>query len=112
MSSVPADEDLARSKRALIHDAAWASLAGALHGGVILTGFALALGAGPLAIGVLAAAPLVAQAAPRNLTQLLLHDRNDPAEGRLISFPPRQQERRYVGPFAWNSRDFTPETAS
>src|SRR4051812_3354237 len=63
MNTVPAADDLARSKRALIHDAAWASLAGALHGGVILTGFALALGAGPLAIGVLAAAPLVAQAA-------------------------------------------------
>src|SRR3954471_3213700 len=51
------------SKSALVQDAAWASLAGALHGGVILTGFALALGAGPLVIGLLAAIPLIAQAA-------------------------------------------------
>ncbi|MDB5808672.1 MAG: hypothetical protein JWN94_794 [Betaproteobacteria bacterium] len=57
------DDQLTESKRALVHDAAWASLAGALHGGVILTGFALALGAGPLIIGLLAAIPLIAQAA-------------------------------------------------
>lgn len=63
MAPAVSESELASSKRALIHDAAWASLAGALHGGVIMTGFALALGAGPLAIGLLAAMPLMAQAA-------------------------------------------------
>lgn len=51
------------SKRALVQDAAWASLAGSLHGGVILVGFALALGASPIVIGLLAAIPFMAQAA-------------------------------------------------
>jgi MFS family permease len=45
-----------------VQDSAFASLAGSLYGGVILVGFALALGAGPLAVGVLAALPLIAQA--------------------------------------------------
>ncbi len=51
-----------RSKSALVQDAAWASLAGSLYGGVILVGFALSLGAGPLVIGLLAAIPFMAQA--------------------------------------------------
>ena len=38
-------EDLERGKRALVKDAAWASMVGALYGGVILVGFALELGA-------------------------------------------------------------------
>jgi MFS family permease len=50
------------SKSALVQDAAWASLAGSLYGGVILVGFALSLGAGPLVIGMLAAVPFIAQA--------------------------------------------------
>ncbi|MCW7536938.1 MFS transporter [Aquabacterium sp. A7-Y] len=53
--------DVERGQRALIRDAAWASLAGSLYGGVILVGFALALGAGPMHIGLLAAIPLIAQ---------------------------------------------------
>jgi MFS family permease len=56
-------EDLERGKRALVKDAAWASLAGALYGGVILVGFALALDASPLIIGLLAAIPFLAQVA-------------------------------------------------
>jgi MFS family permease len=44
-----------------VRDAAWASLVGALYGGVILTGFALELGASPLLIGVLAAIPFLMQ---------------------------------------------------
>ena len=44
-----------------MQDAAWASLVGALYGGVILTGFALELGASPLTIGVLAAIPFLMQ---------------------------------------------------
>jgi MFS family permease len=56
-------EELARGQRALMQDAAWASLTGALYGGVILVGFALALGASPFVIGLLAAIPLIAQAA-------------------------------------------------
>jgi MFS family permease len=59
-NDITADE-LARGQRALVQDAAWASLAGALYGGVILTGFALALGATPFVIGLLAAIPLIAQ---------------------------------------------------
>ena len=56
-------DDLARGKRALVKDAAWASLVGALYGGVILVGFALELGATPFIIGLLAAIPFIAQLA-------------------------------------------------
>src|SRR4051812_23311412 len=52
---------LQRGKRAMVQDAAWASLVGALYGGVILVGFALDLGATPFVIGVLAAVPFLAQ---------------------------------------------------
>lgn len=54
-------DDLARGKRALVKDAAWASLVGALYGGVILVGFALELGATPFLIGLIAAIPFFAQ---------------------------------------------------
>lgn len=50
-------------KRRLVRDAAWANLAGSLSGGVVLVAFALALDAGPLAIGMLAAIPFLAQVA-------------------------------------------------
>ena len=56
-------EAMARGRRAMVQDAAWASLVGALYGGVILVGFALELGASPFVIGLLAAIPLVAQLA-------------------------------------------------
>jgi MFS family permease len=56
-------DDLAAGKRALILDEAFASLCGAFSGGVVIVAFALALGAGPLVIGLLAAIPFVAQAA-------------------------------------------------
>lgn len=62
VSSLSAD-DLAGAERSLVADAAWASLAGAGSGGVVLAAFAIALGAGPLAIGLLAAIPIAAQAA-------------------------------------------------
>jgi hypothetical protein len=67
MSSIQA------SKNALVQDAAWASLCGSLHGGVILVGFALALGAGPLVIGLMAAIPFIAQAS--QLPAILLVER-------------------------------------
>src|SRR5438874_3302719 len=54
-------EDVERGKPALVKDAAWASLVGALYGGVILVGFALELGASPFIIGLLAAIPFLAQ---------------------------------------------------
>lgn len=54
---------LAAGQRALVADAAWASLTGALSGGVVLVAFALELGAGPRAIGLLGAIPFIAQAA-------------------------------------------------
>jgi MFS family permease len=56
-------EALARGKRALVKDAAWASMVGALYGGVVLVGVALQLGASPFYIGVLAAIPFFAQIA-------------------------------------------------
>src|SRR5213082_2089625 len=56
-------EALERGKRALVKDAAWASMVGALYGGVILVGFALELGATPWHIGLLAAIPFLAQIA-------------------------------------------------
>lgn len=65
MHSSPAHDltadDVMRGKRALVADAAWASLTGSLYGGVILVGFALDLGAGPFLIGLLAAIPFLAQ---------------------------------------------------
>ena len=53
--------DLERAKNALVKDAAWATLAGALYGGVILVGFAVELGASASIIGLLAAIPFLAQ---------------------------------------------------
>lgn len=61
--SVITPDALERGKRALVKDAAWASLVGALYGGVILVGFALELGATPFIIGLLAAIPFIAQLA-------------------------------------------------
>jgi hypothetical protein len=55
------EEDFARGKRAMVQDAAFASLVGALYGGVILVGFALELGATPFVIGLIAAIPFLAQ---------------------------------------------------
>src|SRR3954452_24570288 len=54
-------DDVERGKALLVRDAAWASLVGALYGGVILVGFALELGASPFIIGLLAAIPFLAQ---------------------------------------------------
>ncbi|WKB55856.1 MFS transporter [Eleftheria terrae] len=54
--------EVARGQQHLVRDAAWGSLAGSLHGGVILVGFALALGARPVHVGLLAAIPLLMQA--------------------------------------------------
>jgi MFS family permease len=55
--------ELERAQRALVQDATWASLIGVLSGGVVLVGFALALGAGPLTIGLLGAIPALGQLA-------------------------------------------------
>ncbi|AWK88748.1 MFS transporter [Azospirillum thermophilum] len=55
--------DVEQGKRALVYDGAWANVVGALSGGIILVGFALALDAGPLAIGALAAIPFFGQLA-------------------------------------------------
>lgn len=56
-------EEVERGKHALVKDAAWASMVGALYGGVILIGFALELGATPWHIGLLSAIPFLAQVA-------------------------------------------------
>ena len=74
-------EALTEGQRSLVLDAAFASLSGALSGGVILVAFALALGAGPMHVGLLAAIPFIAQAA-----QL-------PA----IAFIERVRQRRKIG---------------
>src|SRR5690349_14389301 len=67
--------DLERGKRALVRDSAWASITGSLYGGVILVGFALALDAGPFAIGMLAAIPFIGQAAQLPAIALIEHVR-------------------------------------
>jgi len=67
--------DLERGKRALVRDSAFASITGSLYGGVILIGFALALGAGPFAIGMLAAIPFIGQAAQLPAIVLIEHVR-------------------------------------
>jgi MFS family permease len=59
---VTADE-VERGQHSLVSDAAWAALVGSLFGGVVLTGFAVALGASPMVIGVLAAIPFFGQIA-------------------------------------------------
>lgn len=61
--SPPTALALERAKRALVWDGAWANVVAVMTGGVLLVGFALALGAGPFAIGVLAAVPFLAQLA-------------------------------------------------
>jgi MFS family permease len=55
--------DIAQGKRALLHDGAWANVVGALTSGVLLVGFALALGASDQLIGILAAIPFITQLA-------------------------------------------------
>jgi len=67
--------DLQRGQRALVRDAAWASVTGSLYGGVILVGFALALDAGPFVIGMLAAIPFIGQAAQLPAIALIEHVR-------------------------------------
>lgn len=56
-------EAVTHGKRAMVQDAAWASLVGSLYGGVILVGFALEAGASPFVIGLLAAIPFLSQLA-------------------------------------------------
>lgn len=58
--SLPAEE-IERGKQLLVKDAAWASMTGALQGGVIIVGFALALGAEPFVLGLLASIPFIGQ---------------------------------------------------
>lgn len=53
--------EIERGKQLLVKDAAWASLAGALQGGVIIVGFALALGAEPFVLGLLGSIPFIGQ---------------------------------------------------
>jgi MFS family permease len=53
--------DVVRGQQSLVHDAAWAALSGALYSGVVMAGFAVALGASPMVIGVLAAIPFFGQ---------------------------------------------------
>jgi MFS family permease len=52
---------LEEAKRLLVRDSAWATVCGALFGGVVLAGYAVQAGAGPFEIGLLAAIPYLAQ---------------------------------------------------
>lgn len=97
-------------RRALVKEAAWASMVGALYGGVILVGFALELGASPLHIGLLAAIPLLAQVAQLPAIALIeaLRQRRKIAVGAvsvsrlligalaLLVFLPDKQQALYV----------------
>lgn len=62
---------LAAGQRSLVLDLAWASMTGAFSSGVILVAFALALGATPIEVGLLAAIPFLAQAAQLPATILI-----------------------------------------
>ncbi len=62
---------LAAGQRHLVRDLAWASITGAFSGGVILVAFALALGASPVQVGLLAAIPFLTQAAQLPATLLI-----------------------------------------
>ena len=55
------DADLELARRCLVRDSAWASVCGALFGGVVLAAWAIRAGAGPFAIGLLAAIPYITQ---------------------------------------------------
>ena len=57
------DSTADRALRALVWDGAWANIVTFLTSGVLLVGFALALGAGPMMIGLLGAIPFFAQLA-------------------------------------------------
>ena len=64
MSPDPGRDSAAdRALRALVWDGAWANIVTFLTSGVLLVGFALALGAGPMTIGLLGAIPFLAQLA-------------------------------------------------
>ena len=65
------DTALSSAQRTLVFDAAFASVAGAFSGGVVLVAFAIALGASPLQIGLLAAIPIFAQLAQLPATVLI-----------------------------------------
>jgi MFS family permease len=69
--SVVSPAELSAGQRSLVLDLAWASVTGAFSGGVILVAFALALGATPVQIGLLAAIPFIAQAAQLPATVLI-----------------------------------------
>jgi len=55
------DAELEAAKPNLVRDAGWSSVCGALFGGVVLAGYAIDAGAGPVALGLLAAIPYLVQ---------------------------------------------------
>ena len=66
-------DDRDRWQAALVRDAGWASLTGALYSGVILVGLALAMDAGSFVIGLLGAVPFIAQTAQLPAIVLIEH---------------------------------------
>ncbi|HEU4621888.1 MAG TPA: MFS transporter, partial [Burkholderiaceae bacterium] len=77
-------EQLEAGKHSLVLDAGWASVTGAFSSGVILVAFALALGANPVQIGLLAAIPFMAQAAQLPATLLIERIRQRRKIGVLV----------------------------
>jgi MFS family permease len=67
--------ELEAGQQALVRDLAWASLSSAFCGGVILTAFALTIGATPIVIGLLAAIPFFTQALQLPATVLVERQR-------------------------------------
>ncbi|MFL6699576.1 MAG: MFS transporter [Vitreoscilla sp.] len=61
VNPVAPDPEIVEAQSYLVRDSAWASVCGALFGGVVLAGYAVEAGAGPLAIGLLAAIPYIVQ---------------------------------------------------
>lgn len=57
------EDAIERGTRALVQEGAWANAVGGLGGGVVLVGFALALGASSTTIGILGAIPFLTQVA-------------------------------------------------
>lgn len=70
-SAAISPQELAAGQQHLVRDLAWASITGAFSGGVVLVAFALALGASPVQVGLLAAIPLIAQAAQLPATLMI-----------------------------------------
>jgi MFS family permease len=83
-STCISEKDLQKGEKDLVLDAAWATMTGALSGGVVLVAFALSLGAGPMIIGLLSAIPFIAQIAQLPSIALIEHVRKRKRVGVVV----------------------------